>query len=135
MNREDAELRVNTLDAEFKKRAETIAELEAEVVFEQGLLDQFSLEMSDANKTEADRAFAREQFDLSSEHIATNNDEIQRLKELQDLISGELDEQRTRLQGAVDFLQDAEDAKARADLERERENYNDLKGKYEELKT
>jgi hypothetical protein len=108
--------------------------LESELTFEQGLVDQYSLEMTDANKTEADRAFAKEQFEASVETINANNEELARLRTIQELIRGELDEQKARLQGATDFLQEAEDAKARADLDREREAYNEQKKDYDTLK-
>jgi hypothetical protein len=111
-----------------------MADLESELVFEQGLIDQYSLEMTDANKTEADRAFAKEQFEMSKTNIDNNQEELIRLQQLQDLIAGELGEQTERLQGATDFLEEAEDAKAQADLNREREAYNTLKTGYDSLK-
>jgi hypothetical protein len=72
LSQEDAEGRVGLLELETKQRANHIANLEAESTFERGLLTQYAADQTDSTKTEAERAFAAEQFILSDEHIAEN---------------------------------------------------------------
>ena len=60
LNKADAKLRVETLGSEWDSREEIISQLQAELEYENRLIEQYSLEMTDANKPEADRAFAKE---------------------------------------------------------------------------
>jgi len=65
LNKQDAEITVDALMNETTTRAEQIAELKANANFEKSIGDQFKLESTDANKTEAERSFAAEQFEDS----------------------------------------------------------------------
>jgi hypothetical protein len=58
LEQEDAEGRVAFLESDLNARNEAIVALQAETDYERRLLDQYSLEMADMNKSAEDRAFA-----------------------------------------------------------------------------
>lgn len=94
-----------------------------------------TLESTDANKNEKDRAVAKDALDQNVQDVEKNSAALQQLLANQAANEKELEHQKQRFEDAGDELRRAEDVRAASALAEKNEAYLLLKQDHEKLQT